>query len=192
MQFRLFSLSYLNWRIFAKLARVVVDRGLTTPVWPIQQQEEEAATAIDSCNPLTLFLYNNQCINISLFCWLLGNNPGYFLYPNTGQEASAWRISVPLATGEALRPKFSSTITLKNNRAFDSIASVYISNIVSALQISAKSCSTVLVASSAAGYLGCAELLEGLKSLFRSITVVVPDLELICENMLMCWKFHRH
>jgi dynein heavy chain len=90
-----------------------------------------------------------------------------------------------LATGEALRPKFSSTITLKNNRAFDSIGSVYISNIVSALHISAKSSSTVLVASSAAGYLGYAELLEGLKSLFRSITVVVPDLELICENMLM-------
>jgi hypothetical protein len=34
--------------------------------------------------------------------------------------------------------------------AFDSIASVYISNIVSVLQISAKSSSTVLVASSAA------------------------------------------
>jgi hypothetical protein len=28
MQFRLFSLSYLNWRILANLAKVVVDRGL--------------------------------------------------------------------------------------------------------------------------------------------------------------------
>lgn len=35
------------------------------------------------------------------------------------------------------------------------------------------------------GYLGRAELPEGLKALFRPITVVVPDLELICENMLM-------
>jgi dynein heavy chain len=94
-----------------------------------------------------------------------------------------------LATREALRPKFSSTITLKNNRAFDSIASVYISNIVSALQISAKSCSKVLVVPSAAGYLCRAELLEGLKSLFRPITVVVLDLELICENMLMAEGF---
>jgi len=39
------------------------------------------------------------------------------------------------------------------------------------------------------GYLGLAELPEGLKSLFRPITVVVPDLELICENMLMAEGF---
>ena len=39
------------------------------------------------------------------------------------------------------------------------------------------------------GYLGRAELPEGLKSLFRPITVVVPDLELICENMLMAEGF---
>ena len=35
------------------------------------------------------------------------------------------------------------------------------------------------------GYLGRAELPEGLKALFRPITVVVPDIELICENMLI-------
>ena len=39
------------------------------------------------------------------------------------------------------------------------------------------------------GYLGRSELPEGLKSLFRPITVVVPDLELICENMLMAQGF---
>jgi dynein heavy chain len=39
------------------------------------------------------------------------------------------------------------------------------------------------------GYLGRSELPEGLKSLFRPITVVVPDLELICENMLMAEGF---
>ncbi|KRW98533.1 P-loop containing nucleoside triphosphate hydrolase [Pseudocohnilembus persalinus] len=39
------------------------------------------------------------------------------------------------------------------------------------------------------GYLGRAELPEGLKTLFRPITVVVPDLELICENMLMAEGF---
>ncbi len=38
-------------------------------------------------------------------------------------------------------------------------------------------------------YLGRAELAEGLKSLFRPITVVVSDLELICENMLMAEGF---
>ena len=40
------------------------------------------------------------------------------------------------------------------------------------------------------GYLGRAELPEGLKALFRPITVVVPDLELICENMLMAEGFY--
>ena len=39
------------------------------------------------------------------------------------------------------------------------------------------------------GYLGRSELPEGLKALFRPITVVVPDLELICENMLMAEGF---
>lgn len=39
------------------------------------------------------------------------------------------------------------------------------------------------------GYLGRSELPEGLKTLFRPITVVVPDLELICENMLMAEGF---
>ena len=41
------------------------------------------------------------------------------------------------------------------------------------------------------GYLGRAELPEGLKALFRPITVVVPDLELICENILMAEGFHK-
>jgi len=39
------------------------------------------------------------------------------------------------------------------------------------------------------GYLGRAELPEGLKALFRPITVVIPNLELICENMLMAGGF---
>jgi dynein heavy chain len=39
------------------------------------------------------------------------------------------------------------------------------------------------------GYLGRSELPEGLKALFRPITVVTPDLELICENMLMAEGF---
>jgi dynein heavy chain len=39
------------------------------------------------------------------------------------------------------------------------------------------------------GYLGRSELPEGLKTLFRPITVMVPDLVLICENMLMAEGF---
>ncbi|KAL7490113.1 hypothetical protein ACHAW6_015825 [Cyclotella cf. meneghiniana] len=39
------------------------------------------------------------------------------------------------------------------------------------------------------GYLGRSELPEGLKSLFRPMTVMVPDLILICENMLMAEGF---
>jgi len=39
------------------------------------------------------------------------------------------------------------------------------------------------------GYLGRTELPESLKNLFRPLTVVVPDLELICENMLMAEGF---
>ena len=39
------------------------------------------------------------------------------------------------------------------------------------------------------GYLGRSTLPEGLKALFRPITVMVPDLVLICENMLMAEGF---
>ena len=41
------------------------------------------------------------------------------------------------------------------------------------------------------GYLGRSELPEGLKVLFRPITVMVPDLVLICENMLMSEGFDK-
>lgn len=41
------------------------------------------------------------------------------------------------------------------------------------------------------GYLGRSELPEGLKALFRPITVMVPDLVLICENMLMAEGFQN-
>ena len=41
------------------------------------------------------------------------------------------------------------------------------------------------------GYLGRSELPEGLKALFRPITVMVPDLVLICENMLMAEGFEE-
>merc|ERR1711871_1694169 len=39
------------------------------------------------------------------------------------------------------------------------------------------------------GYLGRAELPEALKALFRPMTVMVPDMSLICENMLMAEGF---
>ncbi|GMH98843.1 hypothetical protein TrLO_g14194 [Triparma laevis f. longispina] len=39
------------------------------------------------------------------------------------------------------------------------------------------------------GYLGRSELPEGLKALFRPMTVMTPDLVLICENMLMAEGF---
>lgn len=41
------------------------------------------------------------------------------------------------------------------------------------------------------GYLGRTELPEGLKALFRPVTVMVPDIELISENMLMAEGYEQ-
>jgi hypothetical protein len=89
--------------------------SLHLPVRPVQQEEEAAATVIDSCNPLT-FHYDSQCINISLSCRLLEKQSRIFLISEYGREGQCLKNLCLLATGKALRAKFSSTMTLREAR----------------------------------------------------------------------------
>ncbi len=121
MQFRLFSLSQHRRRVDQSLPQRLLGRylneylSLHLPVRPVQQEEEAAATVIDSCNPLT-FLYDSQCINISLSCRLLEKQSRIFLISEYGREGQCLKNLCLLATGKALRAKFSSTMTLREAR----------------------------------------------------------------------------